>query len=243
MLSEKSAIAANRFGLGARPGDETLIGRDSAGWLLAQIEPVRGVALVSRPPESAQVLQQIRDLRIARAVAAQARARLQTGTGPADPPPRIDGDAIREYAEFVRGRYLAQVAERHRRAITTEDPFFERLVHFWSNHFAVSSDKQPIAAIAGLYEQEAIRPHVAGNFLDLLTAVERHPAMILYLDNQASMGPDSIAARAVRRNRGQTLGLNENLAREILELHTLGVDGGYGQADVTELAKVHSSVG
>ncbi len=114
----------------------------------------------------------------------------------------------------------------------------ERLVHFWSNHFAVSADKQPLAALAGLYEQEAIRPHVAGNFYDLLLAAERHPAMIVYLDNQASMGPGSQAAALVRRNRGRELGLNENLAREILELHTLGVDGGYTQADVSEFAKV-----
>ena len=111
-------------------------------------------------------------------------------------------------------------------------------MHFWSNHFAVSADKQPLAAVAGLYEQEAIRPHVTGNFYDLLLAVERHPAMILYLDNQTSMGPARPPRRFVRRNRGRELGLNENLAREILELHTLGVDGGYTQADVTEFAKV-----
>jgi uncharacterized protein (DUF1800 family) len=79
---------------------------------------------------------------------------------------------------------------------------------------------------------------VTGNFYDLLLAVERHPAMILYLDNQASMGPASEAATFVRRARGRELGLNENLAREILELHTLGVDGGYTQHDVTEFAKV-----
>jgi uncharacterized protein (DUF1800 family) len=111
-------------------------------------------------------------------------------------------------------------------------------VHFWSNHFAVSADKQPLGALAGLYEQEAIRPHVTGNFYDLLVAVERHPAMLLYLDNQASIGPGSTAATLVRRNRGRELGLNENLGREILELHTLGVNGGYTQADVLELAKV-----
>jgi uncharacterized protein (DUF1800 family) len=110
-------------------------------------------------------------------------------------------------------------------------------VHFWSNHFAVSADKQLIGAIAGLYEQEAIRPHVTGRFLDLLTAAERHPAMLLYLDNAISMGPSSAAA-GVARTRGRQLGLNENLAREIMELHTLGVDGGYDQNDVTEFAKV-----
>ncbi len=79
---------------------------------------------------------------------------------------------------------------------------------------------------------------MTGNFYDLLLAAVRHPAMILYLDNQTSMGASSTAATFVRRNRGRELGLNENLAREILELHTLGVDGGYSQADVAEFAKV-----
>src|SRR5690606_26670618 len=134
-------------------------------------------------------------------------------------------------------QYAAQVAERYRHAIETDAPFVERLVHFWSNHFAVSADKQPLGAIAGHYENEAIRPHVTGNFRDLLLAAERHPAMLLYLDNAASMGAASPTASIARR-RGRALGLNENLAREILELHTLGVQGGYGQDDVRELAKV-----
>jgi uncharacterized protein (DUF1800 family) len=187
------------------------------------------------------VLADVRELRAARQVAAQVRANLvrpaEDGTAP-PPTPGIDEQAIREFGAFVRQRYVEQTAERHRLALTTDRPFVERLVHFWSNHFAISADKQPLAAIAGLYEQEAIRPHVGGNFFDLLLAAERHPAMLLYLDNQTSMGASSPAANFVRRNRGRTLGLNENLAREILELHTLGADGGYGQADVGELAKI-----
>jgi uncharacterized protein (DUF1800 family) len=239
MLSEKAAIAANRFGLGARPGDAERIGGDPAGWLESQLEgATRTAPAPRRPPESASVLQEIRDLRLARAVAAQARAQFRTAAPASPDEPQMDAEAIRDYAAFVRGRYLAQVGERHRLAITTDAPFVERLVHFWSNHFAVSADKQPIGAIAGLYEQEAVRPHVTGNFLDLLTAAERHPAMILYQDNQGSMGANSTAARTLRRNRDIALGLNENLAREILELHTLGVDGGYTQHDVTEFAKV-----
>ena len=112
-------------------------------------------------------------------------------------------------------------------------------MHFWSNHFAISADKQPLPAIAGLFENEAIRPHVTGRFADLLLAAEQHPAMILYLDNQRSIGPGSkLAKRANRRQNRQEFGLNENLAREILELHTLGVDGGYSQQDVTTFAKV-----
>jgi uncharacterized protein (DUF1800 family) len=153
-------------------------------------------------------------------------------------PPELSLDAIREYAQFIGGEYRAQATARIVAAIETEQPFRERLVQFWANHFAISTDKQPLGAIAGHYENEAIRPYVTGNFLDMLRAVESHPAMILYLDNQSSVGPGSMGARLASRFREREFGLNENLAREILELHTLGVDGGYTQEDVTEFARV-----
>ncbi len=103
----------------------------------------------------------------------------------------------------------------------------------------MSVDKGVLAALAGSYEREAIRPYVLGNFTDMLLATERHPAMLLYLDNQLSMGPDSRAARNIeRRNPGRRPGINENLARETMELHTVSVDGGYTQADVTAFAEV-----
>ena len=111
--------------------------------------------------------------------------------------------------------------------------FNERLVMFWTNHFAVSVKKnQQVGAIAGAYEREAIRPNVFGTFYDMVLAVETHPAMLIYLDNYQSIGPDSVGAKAGGK------GLNENLAREILELHTMGVGSGYTQADVTSFAKV-----
>jgi len=103
-------------------------------------------------------------------------------------------------------------------------------VWFWSNHFCISADK--IQSMAGAYEREAIRPYVLGLFADMLQAVESHPAMLFYLDNAASMGPNSIAG--INRTRGR----NENLAREILELHTLGVRAGYTQDDVIHFANV-----
>jgi uncharacterized protein (DUF1800 family) len=94
-------------------------------------------------------------------------------------------------------------------------------------------------AVAGLYENEAVRPNITGNFAELLIACEQHPAMITYLDNQRSIGPDSTLGRlANRRQSERNIGLNENLAREILELHTLGVGAGYTQDDVTTFAKV-----
>jgi uncharacterized protein (DUF1800 family) len=115
-------------------------------------------------------------------------------------------------------------------SVTTQKPFQERLVRFWSNVLAVSAQRKEVVALAGSYEREAIRPNILGRFEDLLLATTRHPAMQLYLDNHRSTGPDS------RRGRKRGIGLNENLAREVLELHTLGVDGGYGQEDVEALA-------
>lgn len=110
--------------------------------------------------------------------------------------------------------------------------FRERLVMFWANHFAVAVDKSHTVQItAGAFEREAIRPNIFGRFKDLLLAAETHPAMLAYLDNQVSTGPNSRAGMA---GKG---GLNENLAREIMELHVLGVDSGYTQADVTAFAK------
>jgi len=152
------------------------------------------------------------------------------------------GNAIRE---AYQPHYRAQVLARAQSAALTSRPFAERLVHFWSNHFAVSADKGVVFGLAGTLENEAIRPHVGGRFVDLLTAVEQHPAMIAFLDNQYSVGKDSMAARSASRRFGPDLnaanrqfGINENLAREILELHTLGVNGGYSQADVTSFAQV-----
>jgi len=129
--------------------------------------------------------------------------------------------------------FRAEAMARVQRAVNAPVGFVERLVHFWSNHFCVSAAKGGLVrACAGSFEREAIRPHVLGRFADMLRAVESHPAMLFYLDNAQSIGPHSPAGQ--RRQRG----LNENLAREILELHTLGVDGGYTQADVTALARI-----
>jgi uncharacterized protein (DUF1800 family) len=126
--------------------------------------------------------------------------------------------------------FLEEAKARLDKALNAETGFVERLVWFWSNHFCVSADK--VRPLVGAYEREAIRPFVLGRFADMLFTVETHPAMLAYLDNARSIGPDSRAGR----NRGK--GLNENLAREILELHTLGVRTGYSQSDVTNFAKV-----
>jgi uncharacterized protein (DUF1800 family) len=133
----------------------------------------------------------------------------------------------------IQKTFRAEALARLQRAVLSDCGFAERLVVFWSNHFCISANKGALARMwAGSFEREAIRPHVLGRFADMLKAVEQHPAMLFFLDNQQSLGPDSRAG--VNRNRG----LNENLAREILELHTLGVGGGYTQDDVTSLARV-----
>ncbi len=133
----------------------------------------------------------------------------------------------------IQKTFRAEALARVQRAVLAECGFVERLVVFWSNHFCISAGKGGLARMwAGSFEREAIRPHVLGRFADMLKAVEQHPAMLFFLDNQQSLGPDSRAG--INRNRG----LNENLAREIMELHTLGVGGGYSQDDVTSLARV-----
>ncbi len=127
------------------------------------------------------------------------------------------------------------VAETHALqdyAIATPNPFRERLVWFWANHFTVSWRHGGVAPIAGHYVREAIRPYVTGKFSDMLLAVMRHPAMLLFLDNSGSTGPNSPAG--LRQHRG----LNENLGRECLELHTVSPASGYTQADVTSFAKI-----
>ena len=231
MLEVKQAIAANRFGLGARPGDAARIGSDPAGWLEQQITaPVSAISgrVNGSRPESAAVLEQVTELRLARQALQRRRA---------DAPIEVGQDALREYARFIGSSYQTQAASGYVTAIASEQPFRERLVQFWENHFAVSADKQPVGAIAGLYRDEAIRPRITGNFRDLLTAAIQHPAMLLYLDNQTSIGPNSLLGSRANRNSNRQTGLNENLAREILELHTLGVNGGYTQDDVIAFSK------
>ncbi|UQR64784.1 DUF1800 family protein [Bradyrhizobium sp. C-145] len=133
----------------------------------------------------------------------------------------------------IQKTFRAEALARLQRATLAECGFTERLVVFWSNHFCISASKGELARIwAGAFEREAIRPHVLGRFADMLRAAEQHPAMLFFLDNQQSLGPDSRAGQNRKR------GLNENLAREIMELHTLGVGGGYTQDDVTSLARI-----
>ena len=218
MSAFEGAIAANRFGFGAAPGDLQRIGSQAQSFLQQQLRlpaPLLSDSLPASHELLARVLEARRD-----AAGSEQPSAVQ---------------AARTLRDVYLPAYWAEVGARARAAITTQSDFLERLVHFWSNHFAVSVDKLAVLGLAGAMEREAIRPHVLGNFADMLRAVEQHPAMLLYLDNHLSIGPDSQAARFAEQ-RGRELGLNENLGREILELHTLGVDGGYAQQDVQAMA-------
>lgn len=244
-MSDPTAWQAhNRFGLGTRPEfacDET----DGRALLAAQLQRADASHAAFRAlPTSASLLQRESAWRRERA-ASRRRSNGTAGAASDDasgivamPPTRNaaapDTDGFR--ATFGADQ-RAELAARYTVALTTPQGFVERLVQFWSNHFAVSVDKRPAALYAAPMEREAIRPHLFGGFADLLQAVTAHPAMLRYLDNAQSIGDASPLAVRIARHSDRTRGLNENLAREVLELHTLGVDGGYTQADVTELAR------
>ena len=218
------AIAVNRFGLGARPDE--IAPNDPKKWLLDQfaqyqITPTawanqaKTVDLITEYVAKAKQLKQIK----------------QTDE-------MQQKDMRKSFVREIRDDYQAAVQMRAESALLTPAPFIERLVHFWANHFAVSVEKRGIAELAGAFELEAIRPYVLGSFKNMLLAVAHHPAMLMYLDQTRSIGTNSQAGlRSAERNADKKRGLNENLGREILELHTLGVRSGYSQSDVTEFAR------
>ena len=242
----EAAFALHRFGMGPRPGAIDKIASDPRGGLLAELDnpppyPTAAAAL----PSSAKAFRTVADANARRqakaAVAARAEAEAKkqqmAAAGPAmteDAATGMSETATKAAAEAVpdpgRPIYLEEARLRTEAALNADIGFTERLVWFWSNHFCVSADK--IQSMSGAYERETIRPHVLGPFAQLLLAAEGHPAMLFYLDNLGSMGANSIAG--INRSRG----LNENLARETLELHTLGVRSGYTQDDVIAFANV-----
>jgi uncharacterized protein (DUF1800 family) len=222
-----SAIAANRFGLGARPGEMDTIGGNGREWLRAQLKGASPQLSDAQLRPSSQILAQALDFR--REIQEQRRERAAGN----------DTAAVMKLPQLLRPVYIEEATARFRQAVLTDRPFVERLTQFWTNHFAVSVDKNLVLGLAGGLEREAIRPNIMGNFSDMLLAVEKHPAMLLYLDNHVSVGPNSKAAlNRARRETERKIGINENLARETLELHTLGVGGGYTQTDVTSYAEV-----
>ncbi|WP_296677828.1 DUF1800 domain-containing protein [Novosphingobium sp.] len=220
------SMAMNRFGLGLRQGEA--VPADPRRWLLdqfARYDP-RPAAIAAVPDSAAQVIR----LRASREAQQDYKAEAERLKN------TPEANSLSKPFRGIRDDYVAGSGARTNAALTTSTPFVERLVHFWSNHFAVSVDKLVTLGLAAPFEFEAIRPHVLGSFSDMLVAVTRHPGMLLYLDQAQSIGPESTLGTRTSR-RGNQRGLNENLAREILELHTLGVRTGYTQDDVTELAR------
>ena len=216
-----AAIALTRFGMGAGPGEVETLSADPRGWLEAQVRPTGARPPAGTFPSSAE---RVADLRTYRQ-AGQARRQDQTPQAQAAFDARRDNR--RALTQQTGQAFLARAAH----GATTPDGFAERWALFWANAFTASATKFQSAIFLDSYEREAIRPHVFGRFETLALAAEQHPAMLLYLDQAQSVGPNSRAGQ--RRGAG----LNENLAREILELHTIGSDGGYAQADVTEFAR------
>ncbi|MGA7997953.1 MAG: DUF1800 family protein [Bradyrhizobium sp.] len=240
-----AALALHRFGMGPRPGSIAAIEADPRGALIAELDrPSAAEVAAAALPSSSKAFRTVADANAKRQAKAIVAAREQKEAKKqqmAAAPTMMEGSeqgagamAAKIAAEAVpdpgRPIYLEEAKVRIEAALGAEIGFVERLVWFWSNHFCISADK--IQSMSGAYEREAIRPHVLGRFADMLLAVEGHPAMLFYLDNPGSMGPNSVAG--INRTRG----LNENLARETLELHTLGVRSGYTQDDVISFANV-----
>lgn len=259
-------VALNRFGFGARGGaasDFSSAASDPRGFVKAELGRPNA-ALLDAPglqPTSAlaqSVFDYQKDVKQQREAAAKT-AEAMTAEKPAemksasaDKPSDAKTDMMSSSAmpdamqpkaappkeppkplNIIQKTFRAEALARLQRATMAECGFVERLVTFWSNHFCTSASKGELARMwSGAFEREAIRPYVLGNFGEMLRAVEQHPAMIFFLDNQQSIGPES------RAGQNRKKGLNENLAREIMELHTLGVNGGYTQADVTSLARI-----
>jgi uncharacterized protein (DUF1800 family) len=221
-LDLEASVAVTRFGLGARPGEIARARSDPRGFLLAQI---RAQGVDQPQPAAPSVGERLAEFR-----AYQQQKKLAQRQG--DP----KTDPVKMAAKLLRDDAGADFLARARLAAATDNGFAERWALFWANHFTVSAVKADTALLVGPFEQEVIRPHAFGRFEDMLVASSSHPAMLLYLDQAQSVGPNSPLAQRAARN-GRSVGLNENLAREILELHTVGLEAGYRQADVTEFAR------
>jgi len=224
---ERALHALNRLAYGPRPADAAAIATEGAGpwlerFLAEQLQPRRlpqPEALTRRLDGlevlglgQAELLARYRD-----AVRAAREARREQARGMS-----AEADALNAVREQIRPLVAQAAMARLARALQSPAQLEEVLTEFWFNHFNVFAGKNAVGLLVADYEQRAIRPHVLGRFRDMLGATARHPAMLIYLDNAQSRGG----------------ALNENYARELMELHTLGVDGGYTQRDVTELARM-----
>jgi uncharacterized protein (DUF1800 family) len=228
-LEDETALTAQkRFGFGpVADGWRDARGR-AQDKVLAQLDGYRysdSSGLLS----SSDILRELRERQREVKAAREAKA----DGGPMSQDAADNKMIFKQKNEFVRTQFENEAAYRQQAAVTSDRPLIERLTDFWAGHFCISCSKgENVRVIAGAYEREAIRPHVTGRFRDMLGAVMHHPAMLAYLDNQVSFGPNSKAGQRQKK------GLNENLGRELMELHTVGVKAGYSQADVTNAARI-----
>jgi uncharacterized protein (DUF1800 family) len=210
------ALARRDRGASVRLGeaDLAIVGSDASGWLDAQIGPADA-------PRGNDLF----DTRRALEHVAAEREKRQLAR---NPPPGMTAEQI--LAGHYRDVIVADVRSRLATAAATTRPFAERLQWFWANHFTVSLLKGSTRGLVGAFERDAIRPNIAGRFETLLVASTTHPAMLRYLDNAQSAGPHSRVVALESRRAARTAesprvtGINENLAREVLELHTLGAE-------------------
>jgi uncharacterized protein (DUF1800 family) len=224
----------NRVGYGPRPGDVARVRATGLEtYLERQLDPDR----YGLPGADGQ-LSTLRSLRASIAelhrdyppLDAATRARLEAG--------QMTPEAYRPLvpAERRPARILAELQAAHMvRAVGSERQLEEIMVDFWLNHFNVYAQKGQVRWYVTAFERDALRPHALGKFRDLVLATARHPAMLFYLDNWLSTRSDFVIRAGPQK--GRKAGLNENYARELMELHTLGVDGGYTQEDVREVAR------
>jgi uncharacterized protein (DUF1800 family) len=232
-MIDRRFIAPIRFGNGLCLGEAPPA--DPVAWLEGQLATALPIPAGVTATQAVQARAETINQRQARDRAEASRDTTAGGSAGGMPPGmeqvRSDSPGRTPLARVTRAELILWAEQR----LASKAPFPDRLADFWMNHFTVSRRNGPIGALPGTLEREAVRPNLTGSFADLLVAVTRHPAMLLYLDNHVSIGPNSQAGRTGRRAR---TGLNENLAREVLELHTLSPAGGYTQADVLELAKI-----
>ncbi|MEO0317132.1 MAG: hypothetical protein RL404_809 [Pseudomonadota bacterium] len=218
----------NRLSFGPEPGDiERVMTIGIDAYVDEQLHPER----LAEPPA---LVERLATLELARASQADLVARFREFNKKA-----LDDAGTGKSARQAFLRQLAKEAAEARLlpALASPRQLQEVMVDFWFNHFNVFQGKGLGHALVAGYEREAIRPFVLGRFRDLLGATAHHPAMLFYLDNWLSAAPGFQPARTIGQAK-QASGLNENYARELMELHTLGVDGGYSQHDVTELARI-----
>jgi uncharacterized protein (DUF1800 family) len=224
-MSINAVIATNRFGLGAKPGEHEHASVHPQNWLIKQLAATNELTFSDEEKHSNTIILKLSELR--------QRKQMLKKTSKLTPKTNdmaSSNEMLKQIAKYPKNIYRELSIESLKRGINSNNSLQWRLLDFFSNHFSVSAQGPMLKALAPTLEREAIAPNLLGRFEDMLLAVSKHPAMLLYLNNERSFGPNSKLGK-----RGK--GLNENLAREILELHTLSVNGGYTQRDVTEFAK------